>query len=280
MAWRAAKSLLTLQTQLKRGAPQTAPALGFVSADEWGLIGDAAHDPTSDHAPHDFPGWGTGIVTAADFPDRPDLGLDARRVLDDIRRSHDARAKYGISHGQMFSSYGVTRNGVYIPPWTWRTYTGSDGHFTHGHLSVVGDARADGTQPWQTLGGPAARSTEDEEMLSIEIKPTGFTSQSTPPVSSGAWPRGAALNIANDTGGKAYAVRAWWSNGKADTPGGPWREVPGWGPGGVRTLQSGEGAAVALPKGCVCVSLLRSAAGGEVYGGHLTASIDFGPIGS
>lgn len=149
MAWRPARSLTVLHAQLKAGSRAAPPATDVYA---WGLVGDAAHDPTSDHAPHDFPGWGQQIVTAADFPNAPALGLDARRVLDDIRKSKDPRVKYGISNGQMFSSYGVTKNGVYIPPWTWRDYGGSDKHFTHGHLSVVGDSRADGTQPWVTIG--------------------------------------------------------------------------------------------------------------------------------
>jgi hypothetical protein len=64
-------------------------------------------------------------------------------VLDDIRRSRDPRVKYGISNGQMFSSYAVSGYAA----WTWRPYNPKNGdkHFTHGHLSVVGDARADGT---------------------------------------------------------------------------------------------------------------------------------------
>lgn len=154
MAWRAARSLLTLHRQLKAASRAAPPATG---ADEWGLIGDALHDPTSDHAPHDFPGWGDDIVTAADFPNRPDLGLDAHQVLDDIRRSHDPRAKYGISNGQIFSNHDVWQDGVFYPAWSWRPYKGSDKHFTHGHLSVVGDARADGEQPWATIGGTMSR---------------------------------------------------------------------------------------------------------------------------
>lgn len=147
MTWRAAHSLGVLHAQLKAGSKAAPPATG---AGEWGLIGDAAHDPASDHSPHDFPGWGTQIVTAADFPNRPDLGLDAHAVLDSIRRSQDGRVKYGISNGQMFSSYAAHG----IAAWTWRPYSGSsDKHFTHGHISVVGDARADDPRPWQTIGG-------------------------------------------------------------------------------------------------------------------------------
>lgn len=160
MTWRAANSLLVLHAQLKAGSHAAPPATGV---DEWGLIGDAAHDPTSDHTPHDFPGWGTQIVTAADFPNRPDLGLDAHKVLDDIRRSQDPRVKYGISNAQMFSSY-VSSTGV--PAWTWRPYSGSsDMHYTHGHLSVVGDARADGTQSWATIGGDLTMTPEQWAVL-------------------------------------------------------------------------------------------------------------------
>jgi len=155
MAWRAARSLLVLHRQLKTGSRAAPPATG---ADEWGLIGDAAHDPTSDHTPHDFPGWGSQIVTAADFPNRPDLGLDAHKVLDDIRRNHDPRAKYGISNGQIFSNHAVGSYGA----WVWRPYDGSDKHFTHGHLSVVGDQRADGEQPWATIGGVADVNLSDK----------------------------------------------------------------------------------------------------------------------
>lgn len=165
MAWRAARSLLTLHRQLKAGSRAAPPA---TPADAWGLVGDAAHDPTSDHAPHNFPGWGSEIVTAADFPNRPDLGLDAHKVLDDIRRSRDPRVKYAISNGQIFSNHDVWQDGVFYPAWTWRPYKGSNKHYDHGHLSVVGDARADGEQPWATIGG--ADMTPEESKALFEVR--------------------------------------------------------------------------------------------------------------
>ncbi len=112
------------------------------AATSWGLKGDDKHESTSDHTPHDFAGWGSDIVTAADFPKAGDL--DPRAVLDAIRLSRDDRAKYGISNGEMFSSYPAHG----FAAWTWRPYSGADGHFTHGHLSVVGDKRADNERPW------------------------------------------------------------------------------------------------------------------------------------
>jgi hypothetical protein len=157
MTWRAARSLLILQHQLMIGAPRAKPPA--TESNAWGLIGNAAHDSTSDHSPRNFPGWGLQIVTAADFPNRPDLGLDAHRVLDDIRRSRDPRAKYGISNGKQFSNHAADG----YPAWEWRPYGGEDQHYEHGHLSVVGDARADGEQLWATIG---ADDMEQSDKLS------------------------------------------------------------------------------------------------------------------
>ncbi|WP_432829141.1 hypothetical protein [Dactylosporangium sp. CA-092794] len=283
MAWRAARSLLVLQQQLKAGAPRAAPPA--TGADEWGLIGDAAHDPTSDHTPHDFPGWGNDIVTAADFPNRPDLGLDAHKVLDDIRRSHDARVKYGISNGQMFSSYAVKG----FDPWTWRPYNPKNGdkHFTHGHLSVVGDSRADGTQPWATIGASATAGGEDDDDMGASIGPIQIqpdtTSLSIPPVEAGAAdPRQAWINVCNDTYGTRYALRVWFSKGDKTFQ-------PLGGKEGLFALDSGERLSVQLPAGTACLSISRKAVDStgsivdpndefKPYLGHLTCCIERGPV--
>lgn len=290
MAWRVAKSIPTLHEQLQRGAPRAAPPATPVSS--WGKLGDVLHDTTSDHVPHDFPGWGDNIVTAGDFPNVPGLGLDARRVLDDIRRSRDGRAKYGISNDQIFSNHAVTQDGVLYPAWTWRPYLPHDAdrdrHYDHGHLSVVGDARADGTQPWQTIGAPAAAAGEDEDDMGasfgpIEIRAEGFTSLSIPPVEAGAAdPRPAWFNATNDTGGAGYALRVWWGGGKE----GDWQPL---GATGLFSLKSGGRLSVGLPKGCVVLTIKRMALGegGKVveptpelapYAGHLTCCIERGPV--
>jgi len=163
MTWRAARSLLQLQRQLKAGAPRAAPPA--TPADAWGLVGDTAHSSTSDHTPHDFPGWGTQIVTAADFPHAPALGLDSRQVCEDIRRSRDPRVKYMISQDQICSSYPTSTRAA----WTWGPYNPNDPnrdrHDTHAHLSVVGDARADGEAPWRTIGAVAPITIGDDEMI-------------------------------------------------------------------------------------------------------------------
>lgn len=189
MAWRAAKSLLVLHQQLRPHAPK-APAV------TWGLVGDAAHSSTSDHAPKDFPGWGDNIVTAADFPDG--YGLDAWTVLDSIRRSRDPRAKYGISRGRIWSNRVVDG----VPAWTWRRYTGSDGHWDHGHLSVVGDKRADIPTPWQIgLGATAANTLEGDDML---------TPQQIELISAMAYRIDATTYGADKTRGGPYANEPVW----------------------------------------------------------------------
>lgn len=146
--WRPAASLPVLHAQLMRGSRAAPPA---TPGSAWGLVGDRQHlldeqrtGNFSGHNPHDF-SFGLQVVTAADFPHAPSLGLDSRAVLDDIRRSQDDRALYGIAQGQMFSSYPAHG----YPAWTWRP---GQGHFDHGHLSVVQSARADDTRPWQTIG--------------------------------------------------------------------------------------------------------------------------------
>jgi hypothetical protein len=255
MAWRAARSLLVLQQQLQAGAPRARPP--GTGADEWGLIGDAAHDPTSDHTPHNFPGWGNQIVTAADCPNRPDLGLDMHQVLDDIRRSHDARVKYGISNGQMFSSYAVAG----YPAWTWRPYNPKNGdrHFTHGHLSVVGDPRADGEQPWATIGAPTAAALEedDDEMGAsfgpVQLNVSESTSLCIPPVQAGiADPREVWLNAGADMDGGTCGLRIWGSNGD-----GSYFAVGN--ADGVHTLRSGVALSIQLPKGLRLLTIKRLA---------------------
>jgi|SRR6185369_14027870 len=259
MTWRPARSLPVFHAQLQHAVPAAAPPA--TPADAWGLIGDAAHDPTSDHAPKDFPGWGTDIVTAADFPNRPDLGLDAHAVLDDLRRARDNRVKYAISNGQIFSSYSVTG----YPAWTWRPYHPSNGdyHYEHGHLSVVGDARADDTRPWPTIGAPAAAGEEDD--MAASLGPVVMRADDDvlvlviPPVAAGiADPAKTWINAGIDFNGPQW-LRIWQSYG---TKGG-WAPLPGLpddGHGnGLLLLESGAIFSVELARGVRMLSVARVA---------------------
>lgn len=143
MAWRLVKSLDRLRQQVRTTAPLAVPPATAASA--WGTIADAAHDSTSDHAPHTYTALGsTPVVCAADFPHAPALGLDGGAFTETLRQSRDPRIAYVIFNGRIFSSTNT--------PWTWRTYTGSDKHDTHWHVSTVHTAAADSIEPWQMPG--------------------------------------------------------------------------------------------------------------------------------
>jgi hypothetical protein len=146
--WRVARSLQTLLAQLNEAYPHRS-----IEAD--GSIGDAAHAGTvSDHNPD-----ANGVVRARDFTDDKAGGLDALDFREALRVSHDPRIKYVISEGQMFSSYPTSS----YPAWTWRPYSGVNGHFHHVHVSVVADARADDTRKWII-------TTKEDDMTPEQVK--------------------------------------------------------------------------------------------------------------
>jgi lysozyme family protein len=141
MTWRLAKSLVTLRDQVNAKWPNRDK-----SSD--GTIGDAAHQATdSDHNPNS-----AGVVTAMDITHDPAHGLDARKLAETLVASRDPRIKYIISNAQIISSV--------VSPWQWRTYTGSNAHRKHVHISVTGSAGLyDDTRPWNlgTVAPPSGR---------------------------------------------------------------------------------------------------------------------------
>jgi hypothetical protein len=135
MAWRLAKSLETLRSQVNAKWPNRDK-----SSD--GTIGDAAHQATnSDHNPNS-----AGVVTAMDITHDPAHGLDARKLAETLVASRDPRIKYIISNAQIVSSQ--------VSPWQWRSYTGANAHRAHVHISVSGDY--DDTRSWNLGETPVA----------------------------------------------------------------------------------------------------------------------------
>lgn len=135
---RLAKSLETLRTQVNAKWPNRDK-----SSDGW--IGDPAHQATkSDHNPNS-----AGVVTALDITHDPAHGLDARKLAETLVASRDSRIKYIISNGQIISSV--------VSPWQWRTYSGSNAHRQHVHISVMGSAGLyDDGRAWN-LGEPVEK---------------------------------------------------------------------------------------------------------------------------
>lgn len=114
-----------------------------------GTIGDAAHSAReSDHNP-EYPapaGNPPGQVDAGDYTNDTDYGIthdprngaDMAAVSEAIRVSRDRRVSYLIFNRR------ITGPGH---SWRWDTYTGTDPHTGHMHLSV-NDLHHDETQHW------------------------------------------------------------------------------------------------------------------------------------
>ena len=153
MAWRVARSLLTLRDQINDRYPNRNKASD-------GTIGDADHrNRNSDHNPW----YGPGIVTALDITHDPGAGVDIDRLTDELQSSRDRRIKYVIANDLIMSGAGGPS------PWVWREYEGTNLHTSHFHLSVVASPLCDDTSPWnlpslRTGGGGAAPGQEDLDM--------------------------------------------------------------------------------------------------------------------
>lgn len=128
---RSVESLKKLLSQVNELAPKRSKA-----SDGW--IGDAKHmSRHSDHNPEP-----DGTVDARDFTNDPSGGCDARKLCEAILESRDPRLSYVISNGQIASG----RKGP--KPWTWRKYSGANGHYHHAHVSVLDEGQDDKT-PWK-----------------------------------------------------------------------------------------------------------------------------------
>lgn len=160
MAWRAANSLLALREQLNALAPQRSKASD-------GVLGNAAHSAReSDHNPD-----AGGIVRAMDITHDPANGMDVDWLAAQLALHRDPRIKYVIRNSRIMDSRPEYR------PWTWQPYSGPNPHTKHLHLSVVADARADDTRPWN-LGLPGHEEYDME--WKDKLDPTSVAVEKAP----------------------------------------------------------------------------------------------------
>lgn len=133
MAWRLAKSLDTLRTQVNASWPKRSKASD-------GTVGDLNHSSrSSDHNPSP-----AGVVCAMDITHDPKSGCDSYALAAALVASKDARIKYIISNGRIVSG---TNQGQ--TAWKWRKYTGANPHNHHVHISVKSNAaNYDSTAKW------------------------------------------------------------------------------------------------------------------------------------
>lgn len=155
MAWRLVRSLETLRAQVRKAAPRAVPPATSVLA--WGTVGDLAHQSgTSDHNPVVYSALGaTPVVCACDFPHAPALGLNGSTFTEALRVSRDSRIGYVIFNGRIFSGHAVDGTPAFI----WRTYTGSDQHRDHWHVSSVHTVVADDIRTWAMPGIASGEAT-------------------------------------------------------------------------------------------------------------------------
>lgn len=140
--WKLAPSLIALEDEANAMAPSRSTASD-------GSIGDARHSATtSDHNPDG--GW----VDAIDITHDPANGMDIHALVRDISARNDngyGRVKYIISNRQIWNPHRGDKPGV------WRTYTGSNPHTKHAHVSVLNQGR-NITAPWFAAAEPTPPS--------------------------------------------------------------------------------------------------------------------------
>ncbi len=118
-----------------------------------GTLGDQAHaSRTSDHNPNS-----RGVVMAGDITNDPANGVHCAAIAEAIK--DDPRVKYIIWNRRIWNP-SISR--------TWRTYTGSNPHDKHMHLSVT-DAGANDTRPWLTATDPGGFGTMDDKEILEEF---------------------------------------------------------------------------------------------------------------
>lgn len=141
-SWRLAESLKALRADVDAAAP------GRRKASD-GTVGDARHAArTSDHNPWVRDGR-TGVVTAIDITHDPLGGCDAGKLADALVAARDPRVKYIIWNRRIANSAGVAGR----KPWTWRSYSGTNPHTSHVHISVLPQkALYDDRRPWPLPG--------------------------------------------------------------------------------------------------------------------------------
>lgn len=130
MAWRLARSLEVLRSQINELSPNRSKVSD-------GTIGDAAHSArSSDHNPD-----AQGRVCGMDITNDPAHGVDSEKLANALLASRDPRIKYVISNRKIAAGDGGPQ------PWTWRPYGGKNAHNHHVHISVT-QAGADDKSPW------------------------------------------------------------------------------------------------------------------------------------
>lgn len=117
-----------------------------------GTIGDTAHSArSSDHNPDE-----RGMVLAFDLTNDPAHGCDAHALVEQAVARRDPRIKYAISQGRIWSALREDEG--------WRSYSGSNPHDKHAHVSVHRSHEND-TSPWWAPQEEDELTADEKQML-------------------------------------------------------------------------------------------------------------------
>jgi hypothetical protein len=148
MSYRLAASLARLRDECNERWPDRDK-----SSDGW--IGDYLHATRdSDHNPWVIDSSGVGVVRALDVDagegDNREIGLWIAEHVRGLGASGFAALQHG---GYVVSAYRIASA---TSGWRWRTYTGSNPHTTHTHISVsMQQAEYDNPSTWRVAAAPS-----------------------------------------------------------------------------------------------------------------------------
>ena len=153
MAWRLAKSLVTLRNEVGEAAPRRSRLSD-------GTIGDPAHaSRASRHNPNRH-----GVVTALDVTHDPAGGMDIHALARRLVRNPHPELEYVISNGQI----AKRRN-----RFAWERYYGSNQHVSHVHFAVGVGPDSDPLPPYDStiawgVALPTPEQQEPEIVFTVE----------------------------------------------------------------------------------------------------------------
>lgn len=128
MAWRLARSLENLRSEIDQLAPDRSTASD-------GTIGDDSHQGRpSDHNPNP-----ANVVCAFDATHDPGSGADMHRISEHIRLDRHNAVKYVIFDRRIASA---------ASGWKWAAYNGGNPHTAHMHVSVGRGPDGQSTGPY------------------------------------------------------------------------------------------------------------------------------------
>jgi len=148
MAWRLARSLVTLRSQIDEAYPGRSKASD-------GTISDAAHSGrASDHNKN-----ADGVVCGLDLTHDPGSGFDAHELAERLRTHRHPNLKYIISNRRIASA---------LDGWRWRPYTGVNPHNKHIHVSVGAGPDGRSRQPYDNTTLWDIGETKEQEMSGLD----------------------------------------------------------------------------------------------------------------